>query len=68
MKRRGSNPLPRQKPFPYGVNGDACNSTVTNDIAVPDWYIAGKVVTNQDLVYNLTDAQIAAIQHDILNN
>ena len=68
IQRRCSNPLPRQKPFPYGVNGDACNSTVTNDIAVPDWYIAGKVVTNQDLVANLTDAQIAAIQHDILNN
>ena len=44
IQRKCANPLPTQKPYPYAVNGDACNSTLSTEIAVPDWYIAGEDV------------------------
>ena len=58
IQRKCANPLPTQKPYPYAVNGDACNSTLSTDIAVPDWYVAGEDVAlkNENAIDTTTNA------------
>ena len=41
IQRTCVNPTYAQKPFPYAVNGNPCNSGVTY-IAPPEWYISEK--------------------------
>jgi hypothetical protein len=37
IQRQCADPRPEQKPFPYGVNGGACNSG-PNFVVEPEWY------------------------------
>jgi hypothetical protein len=43
IQRRCTNPIGKQKPFPYATNGQTCNNLNPTFITPPEWYINSPV-------------------------